>query len=88
MGWALFAAIGAFACIGHLTLIKAYRAAPAAIVAPFNYVNLIWAAMFGLIVFADVPDASTLLGAGIIVASGLYILYRERKVATNIRDMV
>lgn len=85
-GWALFAAIGAFACIGHLTLIKAYRAAPAAIVAPFNYVNLIWAALFGLLIFGDVPDGQTLLGAGIIVASGLYILFRERKAALAPRE--
>jgi len=87
-GWALFAAIGAFACIGHLTLIKAYRAAPAAIVAPFNYANLVWAAVFGVIIFGDLPDAWTLAGAGIIVASGLYILFRERKAARAMRDVV
>ncbi len=87
-GWALFAAIGAFACIGHLTLIKAFRAAPAAIVAPFNYVNLVWAALFGLVIFGDLPDRSTLIGAGIIVASGLYILFRERKVAVSMREPV
>jgi len=57
-------------------------------VAPFNYVNLVWAALFGVIIFGDLPDRWTLVGAGIIVASGLYILFRERKAAMAMRETV
>jgi len=79
-GWALMVLIGAFACAGHFTIIKAYRAAPAAVIAPFNYVNLLWAAGFGFVIFGDLPDQWTIVGASVIVASGLYILHRERQV--------
>jgi len=77
-GWLLMVAIGAFAAVGHFTLIKAYRAAPAAVVAPFNYANLLWAVLFGFVLFGDLPDGATVLGAAVIVTSGLYILRRER----------
>jgi drug/metabolite transporter (DMT)-like permease len=77
-GWLLMAAIGAFACGGHFALIKAYQGAPASVVAPFNYANLVWAVFFGFFVFGDLPDTWTVLGAVIIVASGLYILHREK----------
>ncbi|MCG8360647.1 MAG: DMT family transporter [Kiloniellales bacterium] len=80
-GWMLFALIGAFACIGHFTLIKAYQATAASTVAPYGYANLLWAVAFGFVVFGDLPDVTTVLGAGLIVASGLYILHRERLAA-------
>ncbi|MDH3476500.1 MAG: DMT family transporter [Rhodospirillales bacterium] len=76
--WILMVAIGGFACIGHFAIIKAYEAAPAAVVAPFNYAILIWSALFGFVVFGDLPGPWTLLRAAAIVASGLYILHRER----------
>lgn len=64
--------------IGHWCLIVAHRDAPASLLAPFQYTQILWMPMLGLLVFGDVPADSTLIGAAIIVASGLYILYRER----------
>jgi len=75
--WLLLALLGGFACAGHFTIIKAYQAAPAPVVAPFNYAILIWTVVFGYVVFGDLPGPWTVLGALVIVASGLYILRRE-----------
>jgi drug/metabolite transporter (DMT)-like permease len=65
--------------IGYQSIIMAMRAGDVSFIAPFRYMNLIWAIPTGYIVFGDVPDTHMLAGAAIIVASGLYTLYRERK---------
>jgi drug/metabolite transporter (DMT)-like permease len=70
--------MGAFAALGHYLLIVAHRLAPAHVLAPFMYTQLVWVIALGFMVFADVPNHWTLTGAGIVVASGLYILHRER----------
>jgi drug/metabolite transporter (DMT)-like permease len=77
--WLLLAILGGFACAGHFAIIKAYQAAPAPVVAPFNYAILIWTVIFGYVVFGDLPGPWTLVGAAVIVLSGLYILRRERR---------
>ena len=66
--------------IGHHLLIKAHTIAPAPTLAPFVYTQIVWMIALGYIVFADVPDAMTLLGSGIVVLSGLYVYYREQQV--------
>jgi drug/metabolite transporter (DMT)-like permease len=71
-------AIGAFGWIGHLFLIMAHRLTPAPALAPFVYTQLIWAITLGFLVFGDVPARITLIGAAIVVVSGLYLIYRER----------
>jgi drug/metabolite transporter (DMT)-like permease len=76
--WALFAGMGVMAGVGHYFLTIAYSQAPAAVVAPVNYVQLVGAALLGYLVFGDIPDAWSGVGAGVIVASGLYIGHRER----------
>ena len=68
------AAIGMFAAIGHLMVIKAYELAPASIVAPFVYSELLWNIMVGWSIFGETPDAWMLTGAAILVVSGLYLL--------------
>ena len=73
-GWFLMILIGAFALIGHFALIKAYRLAPAPTIAPFSYSILIWSAAFGYLIFDQLPDAWTILGAAIIVIGGIVIL--------------
>jgi drug/metabolite transporter (DMT)-like permease len=73
-------AVGAFGWIGHLFLIIAHRYAPAPVLAPYIYTQLIWYVGAGFLVFGDLPNAFTLAGAAIVTASGLYLLYRERKV--------
>lgn len=61
----------------HFLLIECFRLAEAALVSPFKYSNLLWAILFGFLVWSDLPDEWTLAGAGIVVVSGLYILRRE-----------
>jgi len=65
---------GAFA---HLGLIKAFEYGEASLVAPFDYGQLIGAALLGYVIFAEQPDLWTWVGAAIIVASGIYIARRE-----------
>ncbi|MEO3432168.1 DMT family transporter [Inquilinus sp. CAU 1745] len=76
--WALIGLLGIFGAASQYALIKAFEAAAPVVIAPFNYTTLIWATFYGYVLFGDLPDRWTLLGAAIIVASGLYIFYRER----------
>jgi drug/metabolite transporter (DMT)-like permease len=78
-GWALFVTSGAAGCLGHLCLIRAYSNAPASVIAPFSYSSLVWATLSGFLIWRDLPASSTLLGAALIIASGLYIFLRERQ---------
>ncbi len=75
---ALMVCIGVVGVIAHFAVIKAFVAAPATTVAPYNYTTIVWATVFGFVVFGDRPDPWTLIGAAVIVGSGLYIYYRER----------
>jgi drug/metabolite transporter (DMT)-like permease len=75
----LFACAGFFGSIGVMCLTHAFRLAPAAAIAPFEYTALIWATLLGYLVWDELPDGITLLGASIIIASGLYIIYRETR---------
>ncbi len=76
--WFLLAMTGAFGGFGHWLLILAHARAPAAILSPFIYSQIIWMLALGYILFGDWPDPWTFAGAGIVIASGLYLLYRER----------
>ena len=76
-GWLMLTALGVTSNLGHFAMIKAYEEAPAATVVPFSYVNLLWATLFGYILFSDLPDLWTVSGACIIAGSGLYIFHRE-----------
>jgi drug/metabolite transporter (DMT)-like permease len=76
----LLLAVGAFGSAGHFLLILAHDRAPASVLSPFMYTQLLWATTFGYLVFDNVPNHWTLAGAAIVVASGLYLLYREQKV--------
>jgi drug/metabolite transporter (DMT)-like permease len=80
---ALMAAAGAIGSFGHYLLIAAHRLAPAAVLAPFIYSEIVLVTALGFLVFGDVPNRFTLTGAGIVVASGLYLLHRERKVRSK-----
>jgi drug/metabolite transporter (DMT)-like permease len=79
--WALLLSTGAWGCIGHFALIRAHVLAPAPVLAPFMYIQILWMSGLGFLVFDDVPGPFTVLGAAIVVSSGLYILYRERKIS-------
>ena len=71
-------AAGVAFTIGQWFLIMAYRQGDASVIAPFSYTQLIWAGLLGFWVFGTVPNAWTILGGGIIAASGLYTAYRAR----------
>jgi drug/metabolite transporter (DMT)-like permease len=79
LGWALMVALGVLGCVSHWLMIEAYSEAPAAAVAPFVYTQLVWVIPVGYLLFGDFPDAWTLVGAAVIVASGLYAFYRETR---------
>src|SRR5207244_2421201 len=80
--WLLFAAGGGWNVLGQLLMVRAFALAPASVLAPFSYSQLIWSTLIGWAVFHSVPDLATYIGAFIIVASGVYIWHRERLVAT------
>lgn len=77
--WLLLVLTGVAGGIGHLCLIRAFRQAPASVVAPFTYSSLVWAALFGFAIWGDWPDLWTWSGAAVIIGSGLYIFHRERQ---------
>jgi drug/metabolite transporter (DMT)-like permease len=63
--------------VGQLFLTEALRQAPLGVVAPFDYTQLVWAALFGVVLWGDLPRLTTIVGAVIVAASGVYILHRE-----------
>jgi drug/metabolite transporter (DMT)-like permease len=75
---AIMVAMGVFASVGHWLLILAHERAPASVLTPFSYTQLVWMIAAGYIVFGDKPSGSVLLGAGIVVCCGLYLIWRER----------
>lgn len=76
--WSVACLLGVFGAAGHHLLALAHRYAPASVLAPFLYQQVLYMALFGYVVFGDVPAPAVWLGAGIVVASGLYLFYRER----------
>jgi len=77
--WFVLGWLGFLGALGHYLMIKAYEIAPASLLAPFDYTTLIWATILGFIAFGDLPDAWTVLGALIIMSSGLYLIRRESR---------
>lgn len=71
---------------GYLFSVMVMRVGDVSFIAPFRYTGLLWALALGWLVFGDWPDPLTLTGAAIVVATGVFTLYRERKVARGFRD--
>ena len=82
-GIGYLALIGVVATAAHMCMNQGLRLAPAAVVAPYTYTSLLWAILLGWLFFADLPTPLMLLGAAIIVASGLFVLHRERQIKTT-----
>src|ERR1700736_2860278 len=74
----LFAASGCISVAALLCVNRSLKLAPASVVVPYQYSMIIWAVMFGIVVFGDVPSLATIVGAAIIIAAGLYIFLREQ----------
>ena len=79
--WPLFIALGLISALGHFFLIKAFEVAEAPLLAPFHYSELLTATLIGYFVFGDFPDAWTWVGAAIVAAAGLYVTWREYRLA-------
>ena len=76
----LMSIMGLFSGTGHYLLIIGHRLAPASVLAPFIYTEIVWMIALGYVVFGDVPNRWTLAGVAVVIGSGLYLLYRERMV--------
>jgi S-adenosylmethionine uptake transporter len=86
LGLMLLLGIIASSCFWAIT--RALALAPASLIAPFQYSAILWAAMFGWIVWHDAPTPRIILGNAILVASGLFVFYRERRLAISVSDKV
>jgi drug/metabolite transporter (DMT)-like permease len=75
---AALVALGMLGGLSHLFLTESYRYAPASVVAPFDYVALLWAFFFGFLLFDERPSRYVYVGAAVVAGSGLYVIWRER----------
>jgi drug/metabolite transporter (DMT)-like permease len=80
----LLVAVGIVGGTAHLVLTHAYRLAPAAVVAPFDYTGLLWGVLFGVLIWNEWPGPNLFAGATLVVGSGLYILWRETRAARRV----
>lgn len=78
-GWTLLILVGLLGGSGQILLTQAFRLAPVALVAPFDYSAMIWAVGLGWLLWGDVPGLTTLVGATLVAAAGLYIMQREAR---------
>ncbi|TIL83873.1 MAG: DMT family transporter, partial [Mesorhizobium sp.] len=74
--------LGIVSCGAHLMITRALKLAPASTLAPLHYSLLLWAVIFGLAFFGDMPGPRILIGSGIIVLAGLFIFHRQKVVDT------
>ena len=72
------AGMGVLAAVGHGLLIKAHQLAPASVLAPFGYTQLLWMIVSGFLVFGDWPPLATFFGAALVVGCGLFLILYER----------
>ena len=75
----LFALMGLSGAVGQVFITEAFRLAPASVIAPFEYTALVWGLGFDILLWQLYPDLSLLIGAGVIMASGLYLWAQERR---------
>ena len=83
--WLIVLTIGLMGGCGQILITIAYRSAPVSVVAPFDYMALVYGFMLGFIFFAEIPDAYLIVGGLTVVASGVYIVHRETVVARQRR---
>jgi drug/metabolite transporter (DMT)-like permease len=75
---ALFLLLGVLAGLGHALIIGAYQAAPASLLTPFTYLQMLWATAYGYLIFGQLPDRFSALGMAVIVGSGVALAWHER----------
>ncbi|MBS0480226.1 MAG: DMT family transporter [Proteobacteria bacterium] len=84
--WLLLIAVGVTGGIAQLCMTAALGSAPVSVVVPMDYTGLVWATLYGWLLFGVLPDAATWLGAPVIIASGLYIVGREHRLRREKTD--
>jgi drug/metabolite transporter (DMT)-like permease len=84
-GFLMLAGIGLIGGFAQLAMTQAFRLSPVAVIAPFDYGALVFAVGFGYLIWDDVPDEFIIVGSLIVIASGLYILHRETRLARQRR---
>ena len=75
----LFASLGVYGGLGHFLFTAAFRYAPATLLAPLNYLQLLWAGLLGWLVFGHIPDAVSLIGMAIVAGSGVLVALKTRR---------
>lgn len=79
VGWSIMLVMGLIGGGGHYLLIRAYECAPPSTLAPFSYVQLLWATGYSWLIFDHVPDAVSLVGMAIIVSAGFFAVWMQRR---------
>ncbi len=72
-------AMGVFGGFGQILITESYRYAPASVLAPFAYFTMLWSVIIGYLAFAELPKQEVFVGATVVIAAGLFVIYRERK---------
>ena len=85
IGWVLFFGAGVCSVVAWIGIVGGYRRAPPSVLAPFEYTALIAGAIAGYLIWDEVPDHWVIAGAAVIIASGLYVVYREVGPTASIR---
>jgi len=75
--WPLLIMVGVIGGVAQIAFTQAFRLTSPSLLAPFEYTAMIWAVLFGFVLFGDIPDKAIWIGGGIVVAAGLYIIHRE-----------
>jgi len=83
--WLMFAAMGVIGGTGHFLMIKAFEQTEASMIAPFVYTELLWSIVAGAIFFGELPGLGMVIGAAVIMGSGLFILFREQRADAEAR---
>ncbi len=81
--WALLILVGLVGGVAQIFMTNAFRNAPVAVIAPFDYTTMIWAAMLGFFVWGDIPGANVWVGVAIVAGSGIYIVRREAQLGVR-----
>ena len=76
--------LGVVSTIAHVAVNRSLKLAPASVVMPYQYSQIIWAVVLGFLIFGDWPDLTMLSGSGVIVTAGLFIFFREQSQANKI----
>lgn len=74
---------GIFGGLGQIFITKSYSVAEASLVAPFDYVNVVWNVLIGIVIFGEYPSHAVVVGGGIVVVAGMFVIYRERQLGVS-----